>query len=156
MNIVWSKLLLSFFIVAFAAIIGSFANMSSIPTWYAGLEKPFFNPPNSIFGPVWTVLYIMIAISLYKIWTTKSAQPKRGLYILFGAQIILNTLWSVVFFGLRNPELAILVISGLLVSITAMIIGFRRVSTAASYLLIPYLLWTMFATVLNLSIVYLN
>jgi tryptophan-rich sensory protein len=150
------KLVVSLLIPFTAAAAGTIATVSNIPTWYAALEKPFFNPPNWLFGPVWTLLYVLIGISLYLIWTQKSTRPKRTTYIVFTIQMILNALWSIVFFGLHQVWLGFIIITLLLTSILAMIILFRKFSHAASYILIPYAAWVTFAACLNLAIAILN
>lgn len=150
------KLLISIAISFSAALIGGLATSSSIPTWYADLEKPLLNPPNFVFGPVWTVLYVFIGISLYLVWTKTSSLSKRRAFTAFGVQIVLNTAWSLVFFGLQLPWVALAIIAALI----AAIIWYMRVSLpiskAAAILLIPYLLWVCFATYLNLGIAMLN
>ncbi len=150
------KLIASLLVPFAAAAIGSIATISNIPTWYAALEKPFFNPPNWLFGPVWTLLYILIGISLYLIWTQKSMSSKKTASIVFVIQMILNALWSVVFFGLHQVWLGFIIIILLLTSILAMIVLFRRFSHTASYILIPYAAWVTFAACLNLAIAILN
>jgi tryptophan-rich sensory protein len=130
---------------------------SSIPTWYASLDKPFFNPPNWIFSPVWTLLYFLMGISLYLIllngWQDREA--KRGI-ILFFAQLLLNVAWSFVFFFLHNPAIAFIIIILLWIMIFLSIFQFLKINKLASYLLIPYLLWVSFASILNFSIWQLN
>ena len=138
-----------------AGAIGSLFTTPAINTWYTTLNKPIFNPPNFIFAPVWTILYILMAISLYFVLISK-AKNKTLAVKLFLSQLILNILWSVLFFGLHNPLLAFLEIIILWISILLTIIYFYKISKNASYLLIPYLLWVSLAGVLNLSIVLLN
>ena len=137
--------------------IGSYFTAPAIDTWYSTLEKPFFNPPNFVFGPVWSVLYLMMGISLYLVWSkkTKSKVRSRGLQF-FLAQLVLNTLWSVVFFGLKSPLLGLIVIVALLVMIIFTVKYFLKVSRNAGLLLLPYLAWVCFATLLNLFIFLLN
>lgn len=150
------KLLTSIAISFAAAAIGSLATIPNIPTWYATLEKPFFNPPNWVFGPVWSVLYLLMGISLYLVWVSRSKQPKRKAFALFGLQLFLNTLWSLTFFGLQVPWLAVGVILALLISIILTMREFNRHSRVAPFLLIPYVAWVSFATLLNISIAALN
>ena len=149
------KLLLSIGFCLGAGILGSFFTISSIPTWYQTLNKPIFSPPNWIFGPVWTILYILMGISLYLVWISKS-KLKQNAVKLFLTQITLNALWSVIFFGLKNPILALLDIILLWATIFLTIKTFAKIKKLASNLLIPYLLWVTFATILNFSIVLLN
>lgn len=139
-----------------AGAVGSLATIPNIPTWYAELEKPFFNPPNWVFGPVWTLLYVLMGISLYLVWTATSKKPKRPLYTLFGVQLALNTLWSLVFFGLHAPWAGVAIIVLLWACIIATMRLFWPVSKVAAYLLIPYAAWVTFATVLNTAVALLN
>jgi len=149
------KLIASLVIPFVAGAIGNLATLPNIPTWYADLEKPLFNPPNFVFGPVWSVLYLLMGISLYLVWTTK-AKGKAAAYIAFTAQLVLNTAWSLLFFGLHSPELGILVILLLIGAIVTTIINFYRFSKPAAYLLVPYLLWVSFATYLTVGVALLN
>lgn len=150
-------LTLSIGICFLAAAIGSVFTTSAIDTWYVTLNKPFFNPPNWVFAPVWSILYLTMAISLYLVWNGKGEKKEKSLGIkYFFAQLILNTLWSILFFGLKSPPLAFLGILLLWVAICLTIRSFSRISKAAELLLIPYLAWVSFATILNLTIVLLN
>jgi tryptophan-rich sensory protein len=149
------KLIASLVISFAAGVVGNIATIPNIPTWYAGLEKPLLNPPNIVFGPVWTILYLLIAISLYLVWV-HPAKNKTAAYIAFATQILLNTLWSLVFFGLHAPLLAVAVVLLLVMAIIATIISFHRVSKVAAYLLIPYVVWVGFATYLTIGIAVLN
>jgi len=142
-----------------AGFIGSFFTTSSIPTWYSGLNKPVFNPPNWLFGPVWTILYILMGISLYLILINKTKEKTRIRKIallFFFIQLVLNALWSILFFGLKNPLLAFIEIIILWVFILLSIIFFYKINKISSYLLIPYILWVSFAAVLNFFIYILN
>ncbi len=151
------KIVLSIVTCELVGLISVPFTIASIPTWYAGLNKPPFSPPNWIFGPVWTLLYCMMGISLSLIWMKgfKTAKSKIALrYFVF--QLICNFLWSFLFFGLRSPILGLICILFLLFAIIMSIIEFKEISKTASYLLFPYLLWVSFATLLNISIVILN
>ena len=142
-----------------AAAIGNIATIPNIPTWYTTLEQPAINPPNWVFGPVWTVLYFLIGVSLYLFITTDKSvkkQRKRNLYALFSAQLALNALWSITFFGLHLTDAAVGVILLLLASIILLIVRFWPYSRLASKLLIPYALWVSFATYLTIAIAVLN
>ena len=132
------------------------ATQSSVNTWYASLEKPF-NPPNWIFAPVWTVLYLLMGIAVGRIWNygIHHRWVKSAVYH-FGFQLLVNGLWSLVFFGLRNPIWAMVVILVLLFLIVRTIQQFRIVDLLAARLLYPYLIWVVFATYLNAGIVLLN
>jgi benzodiazapine receptor len=140
-----------------AGAVGGFATAGAITGWYAGLNKPFFNPPNWIFGPVWTTLYILMGISLYLVWINPPAKknPHRA-EMLFGIQLFLNILWSVIFFGLKNPLAAFLEIILLWVAILLTWQKFKEISRKAAWLLVPYIAWVSFAGILNLAIVILN
>ena len=150
-------LILSVGICFLAAGIGSLFTTSAIDTWYTTLQKPFFNPPNWIFGPVWTLLYFMMGISLYTFWNTKTPtdEKRQGLSFFF-VQLALNVLWSILFFGLKSPIGAFIGIIVLWFVIYLTMRKFLEASKLAGWLLIPYLAWVSFATILNLSIVFLN
>lgn len=150
------KLAASLAISFSAAAIGSLVTIPNIPTWYAALEKPFFNPPNWVFGPTWTILYIFIGISLYLVWIAETKDSKQKAYIIFGIQMTLNALWSLVFFGLHQLWPGLIVILALLISIALTIKYFWKFSRWASYLLVPYILWVSFAACLNLALALLN
>lgn len=139
-----------------AAAVGSLATIPNIPTWYAALDKPFFSPPNWVFGPVWTVLYLLMGISLYLVWTAQYKKSKKAAYTLFGVQLTLNALWSLVFFGLHAPWAGVLIIVLLLASIVATMRLFWPISKPAAYLLLPYIAWVSFATALNTAVALLN
>lgn len=147
------SLLESIIICFLAAGLGSIFTTPSINTWYAALKKPVFNPPNWVFGPVWTTLYLMMGISLYLVWTNNSDKKKLKYFFI---QLALNALWSIVFFGLHSPLFAFGVIILLWIFIFLTIKNFLRVSKTAAYLLIPYIAWVSFAAILNLSVAILN
>ena len=134
-----------------AGLVGSIFTFDSINTWYSTLQKPFFNPPSYIFGPVWTLLYTMMGISLFLVWGKKKTNLRW-----FWVQLALNTLWSIVFFGLKNPSAALVAVVFLWISIFKTIISFKKVNKNASYLLYPYLAWVTFDSILNLAIMLLN
>lgn len=150
-------LVLSFLAVFGAAAIGSSATGPNIATWYVLLKKPWFNPPNWVFGPVWTVLYILMAVALYRVWRKgfKKREVKVAL-ALFLANLILNASWSVTFFGLKDIFLSLDVIALLLIIIFVLIKKFSSIDKLAGKLLIPYAAWVSFATLLNFSIWLLN
>lgn len=165
------KLIISIGISLMAGIIGGVFTSQSIPTWYATLEKPPWNPPNWVFGPVWTILYILMGISLYLLWTTLPKTPiikkllhqagegsltKKIALSLFIIQLVLNLFWSIIFFGLKNPGLALIEIIVLWFTIAATIYYTAKINRPAAYLLVPYILWVSFASILNLAIVTLN
>lgn len=155
MKIRWTKLALAIGLCLGAGALGSLVTTPSVGGWYSTLVKPAFNPPNWIFGPVWTTLFILMGIALYFVWTSNS-RKRVAAQKLFYLQLSLNVLWSYLFFGLRNPSLALLDIVALWIAIFLTIRAFVPVSKFAAYLLFPYLAWVSFALVLNLSIVLLN
>mgnify|MGYP003489161673 FL=1 len=130
--------------------------IEGINEWYPFLLKPFFNPPNYIFGPVWTVLYLVMGISLFLIWDSDESKFRTRALAVFSAQLLLNFLWSFLFFYLRSPLFALIDIMLLWWLISTMISLFVKINKTAGYIQIPYLLWVSFATVLNASIWYLN
>jgi benzodiazapine receptor len=137
--------------------LGGRATAANIPTWYAGLVKPSFNPPNWLFGPVWTLLYAMMAFALWRVLGSPVATPGRRMAVLaFVAQMVLNALWSVVFFGLHAPGIALFVIVALEALILTTIALFRPLDRLAALLLVPYAAWVAFATILNAAIWMLN
>jgi tryptophan-rich sensory protein len=148
-----------------AGVIGSIFTSESVSTWYQTIEKPSFSPPNWLFGPVWTTLYVLMGISLFLIWratstTTTFPEDRRSrkiaAFIAFGSQLILNVLWSFIFFGLRSPQLAFAEIVILLISIVVTIVIFYKISRLAAVLMMPYAGWVTFASFLNLQIWLLN
>ncbi len=130
--------------------------LSAIPTWYSRLNKPSFSPPNWIFGPVWTVLYLTMGISLYFVWRKKPNKKIRIALLYFLMQLTFNFIWSILFFGFRSPILGIIDIVVLWVAILLTIIKFYKIEKISAWLLVPYLFWVSFATVLNFSILILN
>jgi len=152
-----AKFIVSIAVCLIAGFIGSLATRSSIPTWYAGLSKPAFNPPNQVFAPVWTILYVLMGVSAFIIWRKglKDQHIKIAL-IIFAGQLVLNVLWSIIFFGLRLPFLAFIEIIILWIAILFTMLSFRKISITAAMLLMPYILWVSFAAVLNFSVWRLN
>lgn len=150
------KLIFSIIICQLAGIAGALFTTPSIKGWYQSLNKPSFNPPNWIFGPVWTLLYLLMGISLYLVWNQKNNPKIKTALIFFAIQLMLNSLWSIIFFSLHLPSLAFLEIIILLIFIILTIIKFLPISKTAAYLLIPYFLWVSFASILNLAIFKLN
>ncbi|WP_445381149.1 TspO/MBR family protein [Robiginitalea sp. IMCC43444] len=137
--------------------LSGFATQSSVGTWYAGLNKPTFNPPNWIFGPVWTVLYILMGIAAGLVWSRgfHHRWVKTALYY-FGFQLLFNAAWSIVFFGMQDPVWALVILLALIVLIGFTIKWFRIVNRLSAYLMLPYLLWVIFAGILNYKIIELN
>ncbi len=147
-------MLVAFLVATFAA--AAIGSLFPPGEWYAGLSKPGWTPPNWLFGPVWTVLYAMIAVAGWLVWKEAGFAGARVALTVFAVQLVLNASWSWVFFGLRRPDLALIVIVTLELSIIAMIVLFRAVSPLAGALLVPYALWVAFATALNGAIWQLN
>jgi tryptophan-rich sensory protein len=140
-----------------AGFVGSYFTLPAIPTWYASLNKPFFNPPNWIFGPVWTALFIMMGIAAALVWEKGIAKGEVRLALaFFAAQLFFNVIWSILFFGAQAPLYALFDIVILWVLILMTILKFFPLSGAAAWLLVPYILWVSFASFLNLTIVLLN
>ena len=159
------KLIIAIVISELAGVIESLFTISAIPThstgsgqaWYAGLVKPALNPPARIFGPVWTTLYALMGISAFLIWKNgwEKKEVKMALGV-FGIQLFLNAIWSIIFFGLHSPGWALVDIVLLWLAIVWTIAVFYEISKPTAYLLLPYLLWVSFASYLNYSIWMLN
>lgn len=150
-------LLLFIILAQSAGFLGSLFTFSAIPTWYATLEKPFFSPPNYLFGPVWTTLYTLMGISAYLVYRRYQFGKKAKLFWqVYWTQLILNTLWSILFFGFKEPGLAFVEIGALWYFIVRTIQEAKRLNKTAMYLLYPYLAWVSFASLLNLAIYLLN
>lgn len=151
------KLIISIAACLLTGFIGSFFTASSVGSWYSTIAKPSFNPPSWVFGPVWTLLFILMGIAAYLVWDKglKKKGVKQAL-TLFSVQLVFNIGWSAFFFGLKNPLLAFIEIIILWLLILTNIILFYKIDKRAAYLLVPYILWVSFASVLNLAIVLLN
>jgi tryptophan-rich sensory protein len=151
-----NSLILKIFIAVFVCLglgfLSGYSTTGAIEGWYATINKPSFNPPNWIFGPVWSVLYIFIGIVFARSWHN---QDTKGLKLM-ATQFIVNLIWSPVFFGLHQPGLALMIILALIVLICLCISHFWKRDKISAYLLVPYLMWVSFATILNASIFYLN
>jgi benzodiazapine receptor len=153
----WLVLAFWLAVVAAVALVGSSVTLPKIPTWYAGLAKPSFTPPNAAFGPVWTVLYVMMAVAVWRIGaTTTTDAARKRVVAFFVVQLALNAIWSPVFFGLEAPSLGLAIIIMLLAALTATLAMFWRIDRVAGLLLAPYLAWVCYATALNAAIVALN
>lgn len=150
------KLLVSIILpLALGAIAGMFTSQS-VPEWYETLNRPSFNPPNWIFGPVWTILYILMGISLFLIWKQNSSKERNLAILIFLSQLMLNFFWSFIFFYFNMIGFALIEIILLWINIVIMIVLFYKIKPIAAYINIPYLLWVTFATVLNASYFLLN
>jgi len=174
------KLFVCIIICELAGSIGAIFTTPAIGSWYATLNKPSFNPPNWIFGPVWTTLFVLMGVSLYLVWSKKwvvlneigskkaikinslskkfllGKWQKVNIIIIFSTQLFLNIVWSVIFFGAQSPAVAFFELIMLWFAILFTIINFYRVSKAAALLLLPYILWVSFAGILNYFIWILN
>jgi benzodiazapine receptor len=151
------RLVVSIVVCQLAGGIGAIFTSPAIPTWYASLEKPAFQPPNWLFFPVWTTLYTLMGIAAFLVWR-KGLDLRRVKVALgiFAVQLVLNTAWSIVFFGAQELFGALIVIAILWIVILINIVTFWRISKAAGALLIPYILWVSFASLLNYSVWVLN
>jgi translocator protein len=157
------KLAIAIIIPQLFGVIGSLFTVPSIPNWYVNLSKPTFNPPAWIFAPVWTILFIMMGVAAFLIWSahdkTSERQEKMAAklaLVIFIVQLALNAFWSIIFFGMHNPGGALVEIVFLWLAILATIIAFFKISKPAAWLLVPYILWVSFASFLNFSIWQLN
>jgi len=136
--------------------LGAAVTATSVKTWYAELAKPSFNPPNEVFGPVWTVLYVMMGVAAWRVWRAADRETARGPLSMFALQLALNLGWSVSFFGLERigPSVVVILVLELAIVVTAL--AFRSIDRIAALLLAPYVLWVAFAAVLNIAIWRLN
>lgn len=150
-------ILISVAICLLVGFLSGFATQSSVNDWYLTLNKPFFNPPNWVFAPVWSALYILMGIAAGMVWAKGYYHiwVKTALYH-FVFQLLLNALWSIVFFGLKSPLGALFIIIALNILLVFTFKWFRVVKAAAAYLLLPYIVWVAFASLLNAAIWYLN
>jgi len=151
------KLAIAIVVAGLAGAIGSVFTVSAIPNWYAGLVKPALNPPSWVFGPAWTTLYALMGIAAFLIWKSgwDKKEVKKALGV-FGIQLVLNALWSIIFFGLHSPGWALVDIIALWFAIVWTMVVFYKISKPAAYLLVPYILWVSFVSYLNYSIWMLN
>lgn len=136
--------------------IGGYVTATSVDTWYQTLHKPTFNPPDWVFAPVWTTLYILMGISAWRVWRIGPFAANHRALIVFGAQLGLNLLWSILFFGLQRIDLALIEIGVLLLAITSNMIMFWRIDVLAGALFLPYALWVAYASALNAALWLLN
>lgn len=151
------KLITAIAVSELAGIVGSIFTISAIPNWYSTLTKPALNPPSWVFGPVWATLYALMGIAAFLVWKKGwgRSDVRKALYV-FCLQLVLNTLWSIVFFGLQSPAWAFVNITAMWFAIIWTMILFYRISKPAMWLLVPYILWVSFALYLNCSIWILN
>jgi tryptophan-rich sensory protein len=152
-------ILIGFIVISeVAGVVGSFFTTPAITSWYSTLEKPLFNPPNWVFAPVWTILFLLMGIAAYLVYTkVEIIEPIRKSAIsMFSLQLVLNILWSILFFGQHSTFFALLEIIILWVAILYTIILFFRISKTAGWIMLPYILWVTFATYLNFQLWFLN
>ena len=151
----WLKVISCILLCQMAGVIGSVFTFQSIPTWYATLIKPWFTPPSWLFGPVWLTLFTLMGISLF--WVLqKGIKNVRIPLAIFASQLVLNTIWSILFFGLKNPLFGLVDIVAMWLLIIATIVSFYRVSKKAGLILVPYIVWVTIATLLNFYVLVLN
>jgi benzodiazapine receptor len=132
--------------------LGAAVTATSVESWYAGLVKPSFNPPDEVFGPVWTILYILMGVAAWRVWRSADRDTTRGPLTLFALQLALNLGWTVAFFGLQKIGAAVATIVVLDVAVLVTTLAFRTVDRPAALMMVPYLAWVVFATVLNVAI----
>ncbi len=152
----WKLIALCIAICEAAGIAGSIFTANAIPTWYKDLIKPDFAPPNWLFGPVWTFLYACMGITLSSIWKYKHGDERTKSLVFFIAQLVVNVAWSIVFFGMRNISLGLYVILSMWGLIVMTIWYTRKIDKEAAYLLVPYLMWVTFASLINYELYLLN
>ncbi len=150
------KLIVSIVLILGIGSLGAVFTTSEIPTWYAGLQKPSFNPPNYLFGPVWSVLYLLMGISFYLIWEQPAASIKSTAITLFIIQFALNFCWSIIFFKYHQLGWALVEIIAMWLFILLTIVWFAKLNKTAAWLLVPYISWVSFATLLNFALWRLN
>ena len=145
----------SFLLVTFvASAIGNLATINYKEPWYSLLNKPIFSPPEWVFGPVWTTLYLMMILAIWLFWHSKTSE-KNTVYVYL-IHLVFNTTWSVVFFVFHNMILGLIILILLIGLIINLILRFKRVNLVSSYLMIPYLLWCSFALFLNINLIMIN
>lgn len=151
------KLILSILLPLAVGATSGFFTVTGVDSWYQTIQRPSWNPPNWIFGPVWTTLYLLMGIALFLVWRSDAAPAdKRLALILFVVQLVLNFFWSIIFFGMQQPGWALLEMGALWLTIIATIFAFAPISRTAAWLLVPYICWVSFAFLLNGAIWRLN
>lgn len=163
----YKRLVISLAIPQLAGLAGAFFTGSAITTWYAGLQKPSFSPPNWVFGPIWILLYLLMGVSIYLIWQRYSGnkylsikalgrEGAKGAFWIFWIHLVFNAAWTPVFFGLKNPGLALADIIVIWLLVIVLIGKFWKLDKRASLLMVPYFVWVSFAGALNYFLWYLN
>ena len=152
-----TRLLLSLLLCLSVGVLESLVTRPEIPTWYAGLAKPFWTPAPLVFPIAWTVLYILMAVSLWRLWDMEARSAARtNAMKWFAIQLALNALWSPVFFGWHGTRTALVIILGMLIAIAATMMAAFRVERLSAWLLAPYLLWVAYAATINIGVIVLN
>ena len=154
-NILWLFLFI-FLCLIFGNGIGGYFTFVSVETWYQTLNKPNFNPPDWVFGPVWTTLYVLMGVSIWLIWKKETSKIRTISMIIFWVQLFFNIFWTYLFFGIQRIDLGLFEIFFLIFLILMNIIYFYKIDKIASYLLVPYVLWVSYASILNYKIWVLN
>lgn len=152
----WLVLVAFLLVTLSAGALGGLATASSVGSWYQTIAKPAWNPPSWVFGPVWSTLYVLMAIAAWRVWGKTEAPGRRSALRWFWVQLVLNTAWSFLFFGLRNPGLAFIEILFIWLAIVVTLVKFARIDRVAGVLWLPYVAWVSFASVLNGTIWWLN
>lgn len=153
---VW-KLAIAILACEATGIASAIISNTGMNAWFQAIQKPAWNPPSYLFGPVWTLLYCLMGISFWLVWTAKVPEStKRNAYLIFGIQLFLNFWWSILFFKCHSPSLALVDIVLMVVTILLSIFAFAKFSKTAAWLLVPYISWVTFATILNYTIWILN
>ncbi len=152
----WQRILISILGCEMVGLAGTPFTLAAIPSWYAYLNKPFFAPPNWLFGPAWTLLYFLMGLAVSIVWNQKQNKKTKEAIKFFLVQLGLNFIWTPLFFGLRSPKLGLLVILAMWAFIFLTIKKFLPIKKLSAYLMIPYLAWVTFATALNIAIMVLN
>lgn len=156
LSVQW-KFIIAIFICESVGIVSGLLTRSETATWFTTLQKPFWNPPAYLFGPFWTTLYLLMGISLALVWKSDAPEPQKlRAELTFAVQLFLNFMWSILFFKCHSPALAFVDILLMILAILVTISRFAKISKWAAWLLIPYLAWVCFATVLNYNIWMLN
>jgi len=151
------KIIISIVVCMAVGFSSGLVTAEAIPNWYADLNKPFFNPPNWLFAPAWTILYILMGIAAGRVWNKGWDQKEvRTALLIFIIQLLLNGAWTLIFFGLKEPVWALVEILILWIMILICILQFKKIDKTAAWLMVPYLLWVTFATALNFCIWQLN
>jgi translocator protein len=151
------KMILSLLLTLGIGVLGAFVTAGeSSGDWYTNLNKPWYQPPSWLFSPVWTLLYILMGIAFYYVWKKPLSRERNNAITIFLAQLLMNFLWSFIFFSLHSPGLALIDIVILWITILLTIFSFSKLSKTAAWLLVPYIVWVSFATVLNWDIWRMN